>query len=277
MTSSLVTPDELEQLLAADAPVRLLDVRWTLEKPDGLDDYLAGHLPGAVYVDLDNDLAASGLPATEGRHPLPNIGELQAAVRRLGISNGDTIIAYDGWNNMGAARAWWLLGWAGLADVRVLNGGLDAWRDAGKPLEAGAVVAVEGTATLTPGHRPNLSIDGAAEYAVNGILIDSRAAERYRGDSEPLDPRAGHIPGAVNVPSSEYLDAGRFASPQRVREVFAGVGVDDNAAVATYCGSGITAAHTALALHEAGITAAVYTGSWSQWSNHADRPAATGL
>lgn len=276
MRSALVTPEQVERMLRERSTVRLLDVRWTLAKPDGRDDYIRGHLPGAVYVDLDADLAAQGLPATEGRHPLPDIDALQSTARRLGIRRGDAVVAYDAWNNMGAARAWWLLRWAGLADVRVLNGGIDAWRAAGLPLETGAVEPVSGDVELSAGHMPTLDMDAAAALAQHGTLIDSRAAERFRGESEPLDPRAGHVPGAVNVPSEGYLVDGRFRDADELRRVFARVGAEPGAPVGTYCGSGVTAAHTVLALHEIGVESAVFPGSWSQWSNHADRPAATG-
>ncbi|SEC00849.1 thiosulfate/3-mercaptopyruvate sulfurtransferase [Paramicrobacterium humi] len=275
MMRDLISPAELAELLGEGRPVRVLDVRWTLQKPDGRDDYVAGHIPGAVYVDLDEDLAAHGRPATEGRHPLPGLDDLQRTVRRLGINDGDTVVAYDGWNAMGAARAWWVLGWAGIGDVKVLNGGIDAWTAAGKPLERGEVRPEPGTATLSPGSRPSLDIDAAAELAARGRLVDSRAPERFRGDVEPMDPKPGHIPGAVNVPSSRYLDeAGRILPAERVRELFAELAADGDLGV--YCGSGVTAANTALALHEAGIAASLYPGSWSQWSNLPDRPVALG-
>ncbi|MCW4458469.1 sulfurtransferase [Microbacterium sp. MPKO10] len=276
MTSALLNADELQGLCAGESPVRLLDVRWSLAKPDGRDDYLRGHLPGAVYVDLDTDLAASGRPATEGRHPLPDIDDLQRTARRLGIHSGDTVVAYDAWNTMGAARAWWVLGWAGLGDVRVLNGGLDAWQAAGYPLETGTVTVEAGDVTLSAGHRPTLTMADAAALGADGMLIDSRAPERFRGETEPLDPRAGHIPGARNIPAAAYLRDGRIADVDELKNVFHRSGVEPGAEVGTYCGSGVTAAHTALALHEIGVPAAVYPGSWSQWSNHADRPVATG-
>lgn len=274
--SALITAEQLQRMLKQFRSLRLLDVRWTLAEPDGRGAYGHGHLPGAVYVDLETDLSAPGLPATEGRHPLPDIDELQSTARRLGIRRGDTVVAYDAWNNMGAARAWWLLRWAGFTDVRVLNGGIDAWTAADLPLEKGTVVPVVGDVDLSPGHLPTVGMDDAAALAAEGTLIDSRAVERFRGESEPIDPRAGHIPGAVNVPAAEYLADGRFRDAEELRRVFAGAGAVPGALVGTYCGSGITAAHTALALHEIGIEASVFPGSWSQWSNHADRPAAMG-
>lgn len=276
MTSSLISPDELNALIKSGTPLRILDVRWALTKPDGLDEYYAGHIPGAVYVDLDHDLAAHGLPATEGRHPLPSADELQRTARRLGISDGDVVVAYDGWNNMGAARAWWLLGHAGVADVRVLNGGVRAWSDAGYVLEDGANVPDEGNVTLAGAVRGVLDADEAAGLPGDGVLIDARAPERFRGETEPIDPRAGHIPGAINIPAGSLLDRGHFRPADELRAVFAANGVDGSRPVGAYCGSGVTAAHTALALSEIGIDADVYPGSWSQWSHLPDRPVATG-
>ncbi|PFG30834.1 sulfurtransferase [Paramicrobacterium agarici] len=276
MTSALVTPRQLRGMLEGSSTVRLLDVRWRLDSPHGRAEYEREHLPGAVYVDLDTDLAALGKPATEGRHPLPDIAALQETARRLGICYGDTVIAYDAWNNMGAARAWWLLGWAGIRDVRVVNGGIAAWQAAGLPVESGDVVPARGDVDLMPGSRPTLTMDEAAALADDGVLTDSRAEERFRGETEPLDPRAGHIPGAANVPAASYLRDGIFADADELAHVFREIGVEPGVEVGTYCGSGVTAAHTALALHEIGVTASLFPGSWSQWSNHSDRPVATG-
>jgi thiosulfate/3-mercaptopyruvate sulfurtransferase len=176
---------------------------------------------------------------------------------------------------MSAARAWWLLRDAGVGDVRVLDGGLAAWRRAGLPLEAGDVEAVRGDVLLTPGRLPVLDADGAAGFA--GSLLDARAGERYRGEVEPIDPRAGHIPGAVSAPTAGNLDAeGRFLSPEALRARFTSLGVDLDGPVAAYCGSGITASHEVLALAVAGIDAALFPGSWSAWSSDPSRPAATG-
>ncbi|MBI5160015.1 MAG: sulfurtransferase [Micrococcales bacterium] len=271
----LVAPGELSATLAEGAVV-VLDVRWRLDRPDGRPEYLVAHLPGAVYVSLDAELAAHGLPATEGRHPLPDIADLQAAARRWGIRPGDTVVAYDDLGGMSAARAWWLLRHAGLEDVRVLDGGLAAWREAGLPLEAGEVVPEPGDVTLEYGAMPVLDADAAAELAVTGVLLDARAGERYRGEVEPVDPRAGHIPGAVSLPTAGNLRPdGRMRSPDELRRRAAEAGIDAGA-VGVYCGSGVTAAHEVLALEVAGVRAALYPGSWSAWSNDPARPVATG-
>jgi thiosulfate/3-mercaptopyruvate sulfurtransferase len=241
-----------------------------------LERYLAGHLPGAVYVDLDADLAEHGAP-TDGRHPLPRVEDLQASARRWGINDGDTVIVYDDFKNLSSARAWWLLRFAGHADVRVLDGSLRAWTASGRPLEQGNVDPTPGTVTLSYGHLPVLSIDEAAALPASGILLDARASERYRGDVEPIDPRAGHIPGALSAPTADNVgDDGRFLDPAALRARFADLGVTDNIALGVYCGSGVTAAHDALALTLAGFEPALYPGSWSQWSNTLDRPVAVG-
>jgi thiosulfate/3-mercaptopyruvate sulfurtransferase len=272
----LIDADELRVALAAAPPV-LLDVRWALGDPDGYRHYLAGHLPGAVFVDLETELAAPATP-TDGRHPLPGIDKLQAAARRWGIDTPDTaVVVYDATGGLAAARAWWLLRWGGLTDVRLLDGGLPAWTEAGGAVEEGAPAApTPGRVTLVPGSMPTIDIAAAAAWPGSGVLLDARAAERYRGEVEPVDPRAGHIPGAHSAPTSENLDgSGRFAPPAALRARFAAFGAPD-APVAVYCGSGVTAAHQIAALAVAGIDAALYPGSWSQWSADPDRPAAVG-
>jgi thiosulfate/3-mercaptopyruvate sulfurtransferase len=272
----LVTADELAELTASDASVRILDVRWRLDQPDGRPDYLAGHIPGAVFVDLDRELARIGAPS-EGRHPLPPRAELEDAARRWGVNHGDIVIAYDDWNSISAARAWWLLSHSGVADVRVLDGGLAAWIASGRPLaHENEVPARRGDIVLDELDGGIATIDDAAAWPESGVLLDVRAPERYRGDIEPMDPAAGHIPGAVNLPAPAYLDGGRFLDREELRTVFADAGVTAGVPTAAYCGSGVTSAHTALAGLLAGIDIAVYPGSWSQWSNTPGRPIATG-
>jgi 3-mercaptopyruvate sulfurtransferase SseA len=265
------------ELLAADrSRTVLLDVRWALGDDQGRQKYLAGHLPGAVFVDLETELADPP-SAAEGRHPLPSVQRLQRAARRWGIGVGDPVVAYDATGGLAAARAWWLLRWAGLTDVRLLDGGLDAWRRAGGPLENGEVVPEPGDVVLSGGHLPVLSIDEAASLPSSGVLLDARAGERYRGELEPVDPRAGHVPGAVSAPTTENLAAdGTFRPASELRARFGDLGVQPGATVGVYCGSGVTAAHEVAALAAAGIDAALWPGSWSQWSANPDRPVATG-
>ncbi|GAA1878027.1 MAG: sulfurtransferase [Williamsia herbipolensis] len=266
--------DLATRLTSADPPV-VLDVRWRLGDDRGHDHFREGHIPGAVYVDLDTELAGPADPA-RGRHPLPDIEVLQDAARRWGVRDDRTVVAYDDNGNRSAARAWWLLRWAGVGDVRLLDGGLRAWLESGRDLHTGdGVPAAPGTATLRAGSLPTVDIDDVATF--RGTLLDARAGERYRGEVEPIDPRAGHIPGAVSAPTAGNLDAtGRFLQPAELRTRFAALGVDPAAPAAVYCGSGITAAHQVAALAIAGVDAALYPGSWSQWSSDPDRPAATG-
>ncbi|PYG01810.1 thiosulfate/3-mercaptopyruvate sulfurtransferase [Georgenia satyanarayanai] len=284
--SALVSPEQLLSDLG-DTPPLLLDVRWTLAGRDRAA-YLAGHLPGAVFCDLDADLAAP--PGAGGRHPLPSRDELAGAMERLGVRPGRRVVVYDGGVAAAAARAWWCLRWLGHEDVRVLDGGLPAWVAAGGQLEAGG--------TTTAGDQPAREVtttagDGAAQAAApsssmptvtaedllpyDGVLLDARAAERFRGEVEPVDPVAGHVPGARSLPTSRLLDAdGRYLSPAELRDLLAAAGTDTGRPLAAYCGSGVTAAQLVLAAHEAGLDAALYPGSWSHWITDPARPVATG-
>ena len=263
--------------LAAASPARfvVLDVRWQLGGPPGHASYLDGHVPGAVFVDLDTELAAHGDPE-DGRHPLPELSALQASARRWGLRDGTPVVVHDANGNLAAARAWWLLRWAGVSDVRLLDGGLAAWVDHGGELATDDVVPSPGDVTLRAGSLPTLALEDVAEFSRTGVLLDARAAERYRGETEPIDPKAGHVPGAVSAPTTANLAAdGRFRSAAELRERFEAVGVRADQPVGAYCGSGVTAAHEVAALAIAGFDAALYPGSWSQWSNH-DLPVATG-
>ncbi len=272
----LISVPELDELLRTDRDsVVVLDVRWSLGGPPGHAAYLAGHLPGAVYVDLDTELATAGLP-TEGRHPLPSLETLQHAARRWGVRAGDTVVAYDGAGNLSAARAWWLLRWAGLHDVRLLDGALPAWVAAGHELSTEDVVPAPSTIELSPGALPTLGLEAVAPFTAGGVLLDARATERFRGEIEPVDPKAGHVPGATSAPTTENLTAtGHFCPAAELRDRFEGLGVRAETPVAVYCGSGVTAAHEIAALAVAGYEATLFPGSWSQWSHH-DLPVATG-
>lgn len=272
----LVDATTLASLLTDDEPPALLDVRWELGRSDGHEQYLSAHLPGAVYIDLDTELAAP--PSAEhGRHPVPSLEDLEAAARRWGVREGRAVVVYDAVGGMSAARAWWLLRWAGVRDVRLLDGGLQAWQAAGLSFEAGEVTAEPGDVVLVAGALPTLDADGAAAFAGAGTLLDARAGERYAGDVEPVDPKAGHIPGAVSAPTASNLDAdGRFLPGDALRDRFRALRAEAGAPVAVYCGSGVTAAHEVAALASIGVEAALYPGSWSQWSNDETRPVATG-
>ncbi|UKA74072.1 sulfurtransferase [Arthrobacter sp. FW306-07-I] len=272
----LIDVPELEARLAAGYRTVLLDVRWALGDPHGHEHYLAEHLPGAVFVDLATELSDSSVP-DRGRHPLPAREQFQESAQRWGIRNGDVVVAYDDSANMAAARLWWMLRDAGLAAVYLLDGGLAAWRAAGLPLESGPVQPSPGNVELGSGHMPALDAGAAAGWAHSGLLLDARAGERYRGEVEPVDPRAGHIPGAVSAPTAGNVDnAGRFLPPGQLRRRFADLGVQDGTPVAVYCGSGVTAAHEVAALEVAGFRAALYPGSFSEWSNRPELPVAIG-
>ncbi len=266
----------LRRLLDQPDPPAVLDVRWALGDARGRDHYRAGHIPTAVYVDLDSQLAASPQPA-DGRHPLPDVAALQEAAREWGLRAGQPVVVYDNSGGLAAARAWWLLRWAGLGSVRILDGALNAWTQAGFDLDSGEDQAARGDVILDAGHLPVLTADDAAALARDGVLLDARAGERYRGEVEPVDRQAGHIPGAVSAPTADNLTAdGAFAAAETLRARFAGLGAVPGGAVGVYCGSGVTAAHAIAALRIAGIDAALYPGSWSAWSADPRRPVATG-
>lgn len=271
----LISPSELADRLT---DVRLLDVRWTVMAPDGRPAYLAGHLPGAVFVDLDADLADHSATG-RGRHPLPTPQALAASARRWGLNDGDAVVVYDDWNGQAAARAWWLLRAAGVSNVRILDGGWAAWQRSGGPVATEEVVPAAGDITITSLHGlAAVDADAVAAQAQSpdNLVFDARAAARYRGDEEPLDPRAGHIPGAVSAPTAENLTAdGTFKPVAELRERFEKLGAGA-APVTVYCGSGVTATHQIAALAIAGYDAALYPGSWSEWSSDPQRPVATG-
>jgi thiosulfate/3-mercaptopyruvate sulfurtransferase len=277
----LIDVTSLARSLAAGASPVLLDVRWRLGGPPGIIAYRAGHLPGAVFVDLDRDLSAAAGPG--GRHPLPETAAFQLAMRRAGVGDGQEVIAYDEADSTAAARCWWLLRYFGHAQVRVLDGGYRAWAAAGQPAQAGEDAAARpGDFTARPGGMPLLDADGAAGLARRGTLLDARAGEGYRGEVEPVDPVAGHIPGALSAPTTgNLLTDGRFLPPPDLRARFSALGVaaggrDAQVMTGAYCGSGVTAAHEVLALAVAGIPAALYAGSWSHWVTGPARPVATG-
>lgn len=280
---TLITAAELHQMRASEHRPVILDVRWRLDRPDGREAYRAGHIPGAVYVDMDAELSDQSEAPERGRHPLPRAEQLQDAAQQWGISAGDTVVVYDDIKNTSSARAWWLLRSAGLEDVRVLDGSLRAWTDAGYSLETGDLVPTPGDIALDFSGLEALTIDDVAAFSQDpestefGTLLDVRAQSRYTGEEEPYDPRAGHIPAAVNAPTTQNVDAsGQFLPAEQLRERFLALGVDPERAVASYCGSGINAAHSTLALTLAGFDAVLYPGSFSEWSRAENKPVATG-
>ncbi|ALG07950.1 sulfurtransferase [Kibdelosporangium phytohabitans] len=277
---ALVSTSELADLLKNSPPPVLLDVRWALGGPPGRESYMAGHVPGAVFVDLDAELAAP--PGAGGRHPLPDPGDLREVLRAAGVGNESAVVVYDGGNGSVAARAWWLLRWAGHSNVAVLDGGYAAWQGEGRAVTTEVPQPQRGDIEVRPGGMPTIDADGAAGLARSGVLLDARAPERYRGETEPVDPRAGHIPGAVNAPFAGHTgEDGRWLPAAELAERFRSLGVHDPAAVGAYCGSGVTASSVVLALEVSGVTgpehpAVLYPGSWSEWSSDPQRPVETG-
>lgn len=271
---ALIDVVELADRLAGPSAPVVLDVRWRLGGPPRREDYLAGHIPGAVFLDLDDQL--TGPPGAGGRHPLPDPARLEAELRGAGLRDGYPVVVYDYGDGLPAARTWWTLRWAGLEDVRVLDGGFADWVKAGRPTEPGAVTRPPGDLTVRPGGMPVLDATGAVATAEAGALVDARTGPRFRGETEPIDPVAGHIPGAVNVPAAELVGPdGRLLLATGLRERFKTAGVPDAGPVGAYCGSGVTAAQTVLALTVAGYPdPALYVGSWSEWVTDPTRPIA---
>lgn len=273
--AALVRPDQLAAELTSGARVRLLDVRWRLNEPEGRPGYLAGHLPGAVYVDLERELSRPGRPE-EGRHPLPDFADLQAAVQRWGIHAGDRVVVYDDNDGVAAARAWWLLRRHGL-DVRLLDGGFRGWLAAGYRLERSDRAVRAGDARLVASDAGVVTMDEAARAPRDGVLVDVRAPQHYRGQAPGLDPVAGHIPGAINIPTVSHIAPdGHLRTPSEIRDTLALHGVSPDADIVLYCSSGIPSAHSALALAVAGVPARIFPGSWSQWSRSLGRAVAVG-
>jgi len=246
------------------------DVRWYLDGRRGADAYANGHIPGAVFVDVDAVLAGPPSPGG-GRHPLPEPEALAEGLSECGIGDGSVVVAYDDAGGANAARLVWLLRMLEV-DAAVLDGGLAVWEG---PLEVGAVVPTR--AHFTPREWDPVLLATIEDAATNPLVIDARAAERYRGELEPVDPRAGHVPGAVNLPFTGNLGPDqRFLPPDELRARFTAVGVHDAADVVCYCGSGVTACHTLVALEHAGLgRGRLYPGSWSQYAG-TGRPVATG-
>ena len=279
--SNLVSPAQLIHLQRraehGEGPaVRVLDVRWRLDRPEGRPEYVRAHLPGAVYVDLEHELADRGQPE-RGRHPLPSVENLQAAARGWGLGASDIAVAYDDNRGVAAARLWWLLRRAGV-DARVLDGGIRGWVAEGLPLEPGDVLPEPGDVVLVASDEGRIALEEIEAFARTGVLLDVRTPEQYSGARTSLDPVGGHIPGAVNLPAMAVVDGdGRLRHPDALRRIFASVGAGPDAQVAVYCGSGVAAMHTALALDQAGIRAVVYPGSWSEWSNQRGLPVAIGI
>jgi thiosulfate/3-mercaptopyruvate sulfurtransferase len=273
----LITVAELADLIRAGDPVTILDVRWRLDQPDGRAAHSQGHIPGAVYVSLEDELSDHTI-TTRGRHPLPSGRSVEASARSWGMRKDVPTVVYDDWNRAGSARAWWVLTAAGLANVRILDGGLAAWRAAGGSFATGPVTPPPGNVTalhsdLYAGGCPTLTAQQAGAAEVR--LLDARAPERFRGDVELVDPVAGHIPDAKNLPASDVLAGdGTFLADGALTQLFSTYGINRDGRVAAYCGSGVSATVTLAALATIGYEAALFPGSWSEWSSDPARPVA---
>lgn len=257
----------------------IVDCRFDLMRPEaGGERYAAGHIPGAVYAHLDRDLSGP-VGERDGRHPLPEVRALAARLCAWGVSGDSQVVAYDDAGGAFAARLWWLCRWLGHDAVAVLDGGLPAWTAAGLPLATAEPAPAPAPGTFRAMPRPELKVEAdELQQALADdrlLLLDARGAERFRGDAEPIDPVAGHVPGAVNRPHRENLDEdGRFRSPDSLREDYA-VLLDGRSPheTAVMCGSGVSACHNILAMHRAGLSdARLYPGSWSEWIRDPRRP-----
>ncbi|WP_116791103.1 sulfurtransferase [Achromobacter dolens] len=282
MTMTLISAADLATHLGA-ADVRVFDVRHDLTNhAAGREAYAAGHIPGARYLDHETELAA---PRTgrNGRHPLPDRGQFGALMAAHGVTPETLVVAYDASGGMYAAHLWWMLRWLGHDRVAVLDGGWQAWQAAGLPTSTEAAAPVQAGAPVTPAAPLVGSVE--AQAVLDNIarpaftVIDARAANRYRGEVEPMDPVAGHIPGALNRPNGQNLQAdGRFKDAAQLREEFTAL-LDgrDPAAIVHQCGSGITACHNLLSMEIAGLAGSrLYPGSWSEWCSDPSRPVAKG-
>ncbi len=262
----------------ADANVRIIDLRWYLGARRGADEYARGHIPGAVFVDLEKDISA---PVGPGRHPIPSPAQFERAMRRAGVSPDTRVVVYDDAGGSVAARLWWLLEAHGHARAHVLDGGITAWLAAGRPTETAAPVVAPGAfvAALVKGSALDRHQVERARHRAGYVLLDARAPERFRGEVEPVDARPGHIPGARNAPWAANLVDGRFADAKALRARYRKLGARPGVTVVCYCGSGVTACHDVLALAVARLPAVrvrLYEGSWSEWARDPDRPAALG-
>ena len=265
---------------ATHPDLRIVDLRWSLAGPPGRDQYAAGHLPGAIFLDLDHDISAPR-GSGPGRHPIPDPAHFAQALSEPGIGDEHAVVAYDDAGGTVASRLWWLFDHFGhQGTAAVLDGGIWAWTAGGGTLTA-----------MPPAHPPatwragaprtddvvDAAIVEARRLDPGTLLLDVRAPERYRGEIEPIDPRAGHIPGAVSAPAAGNLQPdGRLLSPAALADRFRALGAADGRRVIAACGSGVNATQTILAMRLTGITAQLYEGSWSDWSSDATRPAAIG-
>jgi thiosulfate/3-mercaptopyruvate sulfurtransferase len=267
----LITAAELGRLLDSRQPLVLLDV---IDEPGAAPDDRP-KIPGALSVNLAEDFSGKPTPRG-GRRPLPDIGALQAKARTLGIRNDSIVVVYDNAGGAQASRAWWTLRWAGLNNVRIVDGGYGAWAATNRSSsnDIARHAALPGDGVLTPGHMPTIDADGAAELARQSKLFDARPRTAFIGD--PAKPATGHIPGAIHAASGDNVADGKFKSNDDLRARFTALGAGGQDNIGVYCGSGNAAAHAIAAMSAIGLEPALYVGSWSAWSADPSRPAATG-
>ena len=281
MHQTLINAEVLQESLGK-ADIRIIDCRFSLaDKESGRRDYEVSHIPGAIYAHLDDDLSGEIIPGTTGRHPMPSVADFAELCSTWGINEDTQVVAYDQGHGGIAARLWFMLQWLGHEKVAVLNGGWAHWEKMGLPVDS--EIAVPERSEFQPASPKNSLVEAGdllhLQQEDNWLLVDSRAAERYRGEKEPIDPVAGHIPGAVSAPfagnlNSDGLFHDRAALEQRFDTL---LGEQELSQTAFYCGSGVTACHNLLALHHIGRTEAkLYAGSWSDWITDTSRPIATG-
>lgn len=276
MKQTLVNPDWLQMHLAT-TDCRIIDCRWFLGNPgEGRKQYEAGHIPGAIHLDVDTHLSGKSGP---GRHPIPNKRDFQKVMSEAGVHRDTHVIIYDAGTGAPAARLWWLLNYFGHEKTSLLDGGWKLWVEQGGAVEQS--VPQYPSAEFVARAKPRWVLDkmgvDALRVDADVMIVDARAPERYRGEVEPIDAKAGHIPGAINLPYTSVIDpvTGRFLSPEKLKQKLTETGVQKDQTVICYCGSGITACTNILAMELAGINAKLYEGSWSDWSQDADLPIAT--
>ncbi|WP_164901698.1 sulfurtransferase [Neorhizobium lilium] len=267
--ANTISAEDLSTLLGKAANLVLLDVRFTPGKPGRRESYLQDHLPEAHYIDLPTELA-DPVARQQGRgsNPLPAVSNLQDDLRKLGVFRDSQIVVYDDTNGAAAARAWWTLIWAGVAEVRILEGGISAWKAAGYPRASGEIGIVQpGDIELKPGKLVSLHVEQVAAFPQHGTLVDVRPAAAFSGEG------TGHIPGAKSFPADRLVDPdGKFVAEEQLRQRLRDADIDIDRPLAAYCGGGIASSLFTLALAQIGKDVALYPGSWSEWTSDPNRP-----
>lgn len=274
--ATLIDVQAVEKILETDSNSFVFDCRFSLgDDQYGRSRYAENHIPTAQYANLSQQMSAAVRPGITGRHPLPGKESFLQQIRKWGITSDSIVVAYDDSNGVYASRLWWMFRWLGHANVLVLNGGIQAWIEAGNELTREIPQYTQSDFQIMPSLTLSIEADGV--LSDSGLLTDARELPRFRGEIEPIDPVAGHIPGASCLPFAENIEAGKFKSADELRQRFNDAGIENGTHVTCYCGSGVTAAHNILALVHAGFPEpTLYAGSWSEWITDPERPIATG-